>query len=106
MAGPASLEDWRCSCSCSELIPSVTERSVLFVKEQPFPQTTPTDDAFFNRIGLERVGVVGLEPGLPLDWSADFGVVLLCKDKKEEGSARASPLAAPMPKSVPCWEKR
>ena len=24
----------------------------------------PTDDAFFNRTGLERVGVVGSEPGL------------------------------------------
>ena len=26
---------------------------------------------------------------------------LLCKDKEEGGSARASPVAAPMPKSVP-----
>ena len=25
------------------------------------------DDAFFNRTGLERVGVVGAEPGLLLD---------------------------------------
>ena len=29
-----------------------------------FPQTAPTDDAFLNRTGLERVGVVGPEPGL------------------------------------------
>ena len=42
-----------------ELIPSVTEISTLFVKELSFPQTTSTDDAFFNRTGLERVGVVG-----------------------------------------------
>ena len=56
--------DWRCSCLCSWLIPSVTERSVLFVKELSFPQTVPTDDVFFNRTGLERVGVVGSEPGL------------------------------------------
>ena len=28
-------------------------------------------------------------------------VALLCKDKKEEGSARALPVAAPMPKLVP-----
>ena len=28
-------------------------------------------------------------------------MALLCKDKKEEGSAGASPVAAPMPKSVP-----
>ena len=59
------------------------------------------DDAFFNRTGLERVGVVGPESGLLLDWSAGFGAVLICKDKKEEGSARASLVAAPMSKSVP-----
>ena len=45
-----------------------------------------------------------------LCWSAGSGyntaglqaldVALLCKDKKEEGSAGASPVAAPMPKSV------
>ena len=28
------------------------------------------------------------------------------KNKKEGGSARASPVAAPMPKSVPRWDKR
>ena len=49
LASSASLEDWRCSCLYSELIPSVTERSTLFVKELSFPQTTQTDDAFFNR---------------------------------------------------------
>ena len=106
LVGPASLEDWRCSCLCSELIPSVTERSVLFVKELSFPQTTPTDDAFFNRTELKGVGIVGPEPGLLLDWSTGFGAVLLYKDKKEEGSVRASPVAAPMLKSVPRWEKR
>ena len=73
LAGPASSEDWRCSCLCSELIPSVIERSALFVKELSFPQTAPNDDVFFNRIGLERVGVVGPEPGLLLDWSAGSG---------------------------------
>ena len=42
------------------LIPSVAERSVIFIKELSFPQTAPTDDAFFNKkTGLERVGVVG-----------------------------------------------
>ena len=55
----ASIEDWRCSCLCSELIPSVTERSVLFVKELSFPQTALTDDAFFNRTGLEHIEVGG-----------------------------------------------
>ena len=66
LAGPTSLEDCRCSCLCFELIPSVTERSALFVKELSFPQMAPTDDAFFNRTGLERVGVVGPELGLLL----------------------------------------
>ena len=36
-----------------------------------------------------------------LDWSANFGAVFLSKDKKKEGPAGASPVAAPMPKSVP-----
>ena len=52
---------------------------------------------FFNWTGLERIGVV--EPDL--NWSAGFGVALFCKNKKEEGPAGASPVAAPMPKSVP-----
>ena len=56
---------------------------------------------FFNRTGLERVGVVG--PDLDYCWAGlqALDVALLCKDKKEEGSAGASPVAAPMPKSVP-----
>ena len=37
LAGLASLEDWRDSCLCSDLIPSVTERLTLFVKELSFP---------------------------------------------------------------------
>ena len=57
---------------------------------------------FFNRTGLERVGVV--EPDLDRCWTdlQALDVALLCKkNKKEEGPARASPVAAPMPKSVP-----
>ena len=70
---------------------------------------------FFNRTGLEGIGVVEPEIGLLLGWYAGSGcctvslqaldVALLCKDKKEEGSAGALPVAAPMPKSVPLWEK-
>ena len=41
LTGLASLENWRYSCLCSELIPSVAERSTLFVKELSFPQTAP-----------------------------------------------------------------
>ena len=57
LAGLASLGDWRGSCLYSELIPSITERSTLFVKELSFPQTAPTDDAFSIGTGLERVGI-------------------------------------------------
>ena len=87
LAGPASLVDWRCSCLCSRLIASVTERSVLFVKELSFLQTAPTDDAFFNRIGLECVGVVGSELGLPLGWSVGSGhwTPLQKKERKRVG---------------------
>ena len=52
---------------------------------------------FFNWIGLERIGVVGPEIALLLGWSAgsEYGtaglqslnVTLLCKDKKDKGSA-------------------
>ena len=69
-------------------------------------QSISFDDVFSTGTGLERVEVIGSELGLLLDWSAGSGATLLCKDKKEEGSARASPMVAPMPKSVPRWEKR
>ena len=59
---------------------------------------------------MERVGVVGPEIALLLGWSAGSGyctaglqslnVALLYKDKKEKRPAGASPVAAPMPKSV------
>ena len=76
------------------------------------------DDAFFfNRdwAGACRGRWAG--PGLLAGWAAGSWIVwvevgsgnaglqaldvaLLCKNKKEGGSARASPVAAPMPKSV------
>ena len=44
----STLPCWSCilggligSCLCSKLIPSVTKRSALFVKELSFPQTAP-----------------------------------------------------------------
>ena len=81
-----SLMDWRCSYLCSGLIPSVTEKSVIFVKELSFPQTAPTDDAFFfNRTGLERVGVVG--PDLDCCWAGLQALALLssAKTRKKKG---------------------
>ena len=71
---------------------------------------------FFNRTGLERIGVVGPEIVLLLAWSAGSGygtaglqsldVALLCKTRKKKGSAGASSVAAPMPMSVSFWEKK
>ena len=78
LVGPASLVDWRCYCSCSGLIPSVTKRSTLFVKELSFPQTTPTYDVFFNQTGLERVAIVGPVRWL---WTADSSA----KTRKKKG---------------------
>ena len=71
---------------------------------------------FSTGTGLERVGVVwpdldcwraGLQApgssGLRQDrYNAELqasNVVFLCKNEKEGGSVRASPMAAPMPKS-------
>ena len=63
---PASSVDWRYSCLCSELIPSVTEKSVIFVQELSFPQTAPTDDAFFQpELGWSVWG--------SLDWTKTVG---------------------------------
>ena len=64
---PASLADWRYSCLCSGLIPSITEKSVIFIKELSFPQTAPTDDAFFNRNWGGACGGRWARPGLLVD---------------------------------------
>ena len=58
---------------------------------------------FSTGTGLEFVVVIGPELELSLGQSAGVGagVGLLYKNKKEGGSARASPVATPMPKSVP-----
>ena len=110
--------DWRCSCSCSKLIPSVTEESVIFVQELSAPRWASTDDAFFQtELGWSVLRVVGLDQDfwrVELEDAGSFGswldrcsvdlraliVAHLCKNKGEGGSARASPVAAPMLKSV------
>ena len=51
--------------------------------------------------GLERVDRVGLELELSQGWSASSGRWTPLQNKKERGSAGASPVPAPMPKSVP-----
>ena len=110
--------DWRCSNLCSWLIPSVTERSVLFVKELSFQQTAPTDDAFFQsdwigeywgrRAGdrtaaglVCRLWIIGSEIGLWLGWSAGSGCGAPLQRQERRRVGGVSPVAAPMPKSVP-----
>ena len=120
----ASLVDWRCSYLCSESIPSVTEKSVIFIEELSFPQTAPTDDVFFNRnwagVCLGSLGWTRIDAGQVHRLCVDgpgydccrvdrraLKVDLPCKKNQQEGgSARASPVAAPMPKSVSFLEKR
>ena len=48
-----------------------------------------------------RLWIIGSEIGLYWVGLQALGVALLCKNKKEGGSAGASPVAAQMPKSVP-----
>ena len=69
LVDPASLADWRCSYLCSELIPLVTEKSVILIKELSFPQTAPTDDAFFNRNWAGACGDRWAGPGLLAGWA-------------------------------------
>ena len=57
---------------------------------------------FFNRTGLQRVGVVG--PDLDCYWAGLLALdmaLLYKKNKNEEGPTRASPVATLMLKSVP-----
>ena len=56
---------------------------------------------FFNRIELERIGVVGPEIGPRLGWSAGSGCGTPLQKQERKWVGRASPVAAPMPKSVP-----
>ena len=44
--------------------------------------------------------IVGAEIGCRSAGLQALGVTLLCKNKEKGGSARALPVAAPMPKSV------
>ena len=88
----------------------------MFVQELSFPQTAPTNDAFFNRnwagvcggcladldcwrAGLQAPGLSGLRQDR---YNAELqapNVVFLCKNENDGGSAWASPVAAPMLKS-------
>ena len=106
--GLASWMDWRGSCLYSELIPSVTERSALFLKELSFPQTAPTDDAFLNwnwaGACRDRWAGTGTAAG-PIRW-----LRMRCfpaKTNNKRGIGRGSPVVTPMPKLVlSCGEKR
>ena len=52
-------------------------------------------------LGWNVLGSLGQNQGCCWTGLKALDVALLCKNKKEGGSAGASPVAAPMPKSVP-----
>ena len=57
-------------------------------------------DQDYGQAELEDAGSSGLRYGLcNVDWQAWIGA-LLCKNREKGRSARASPVAAPIPKSV------
>ena len=93
LADPASLTDWRCCCLCSELIPSVTEKLVIFVKELSFPQTAPTDDAFFQPDWAGACWGRWAGSGLLLGWSAGCvcGSSLHKRTRKKKGQQGVCP---------------
>ena len=76
------------------------EKSAFFVKELSFPQTAPTNDAFFNRNWAGACWGHWAGLGLPLGRLLALYVTLPCKNKRQRGSTGASPVAALMPKSV------
>ena len=95
LADPTFLVDWCCSYLYSGLILSVTEKLVIFVKELSFPQTAPTDEAFFNRNWAGACRGRWDEPGLMMGWSAGSWIIgaeigmLQCWSA---GSGRGTPL--------------
>ena len=56
---------------------------------------------FSNRTGLERVGIAGPELELSLGWSTGSECWTPLQKQEKRGSAGASPVTAPMSKSVP-----
>ena len=58
------------------------------------------DDAFFNRNWAGACWGRWAGLGLPLGRLLALDAALPCNNKRQRGSAGASPVAAPMPKSV------
>ena len=56
---------------------------------------------FSTGTGLERVGIAGPELELSLGWSFSSERWTPLQKQEKRGSAEASPVTAPMPKSVP-----
>ena len=55
---------------------------------------------FSTEIGLERVGIVGPELGLPLGWSVGSGRWTPLQKQETMRIGGGSPVASPMPKLV------
>ena len=93
MASLTSLEDWRCSCLCSELTPLVAERSALFVKEQKIPIDGAQLVMFFQpELGSSVLELLGR--------SAVSGRQAPLQKQERKGIDGGSLVASPMPKSV------
>ena len=90
------------------LIPSVTERSALFVKELSFPQTALTDDAFFNRNWAGAYRDRWAETGTVTGSVRWFWMLRSpTKTSNKRGIDRGLPVVTPMPKLVlSCREKK
>ena len=85
---------------CSELIPSVAERSALFVKELSSHRQRQLMMPF--SIGTELVHVRIAEPELELSlgWSAGSGRWTPLQKQERKRIGGGSSVAAPMPKLV------
>ena len=92
-AGLAFWKDWRDSCLYSVLIPSVTERSTLFVRNRRSHIRRQLMMHFSTGTRLECDGIVGSELELPLGQSAGPGCcAFLQKQVTKGGSAGFCPL--------------
>ena len=99
-AGLAFWKDWRDSCLYFALIPSVTVRSALFVRNCRSHRRRQLMMPFSTEIGLEHVGIVGSELELPLGRSAGSGCWTPLQKQETNRIGGGSPIASSMPKSV------
>ena len=91
-AGLAFWKDWRDSCLYSALIPSVPDRSALFVRNCRSHRRRQLMMLFQPELGWSVLGSLGRN--WRYSWAGPLALDagLLCKSKKQRGSAGARPL--------------